>query len=33
VVQAHRGAISASSDKQDGTEFVVTLPLASKNGG
>jgi signal transduction histidine kinase len=30
VVQAHRGAISASSDQQDGTEFVVTLPLASK---
>ena len=30
VVQAHRGAISATSDRQDGTEFVVTLPLAAK---
>jgi len=30
VVQAHRGAISARSDRQDGTEFVVTLPLAAK---
>ncbi len=30
VVQAHRGAISASSDKRDGTEFVVTLPLTTK---
>ena len=30
VVQAHRGAITARSDRQEGTEFVVTLPLAAK---
>ncbi len=29
VVQAHRGAIRASSDREQGTEFVVTLPLTS----
>jgi len=28
VVQAHLGSISASSDRKQGTEFVVTLPLA-----
>ena len=27
VVQAHRGDIRASSDQEQGTEFVVTLPL------
>ena len=30
VIQAHRGTISATSDQAEGTEFVVTLPLASK---
>jgi signal transduction histidine kinase len=29
VVRAHRGNISASSKEGEGTEFVVTLPLAS----
>jgi len=38
VVQAHRGSIAATSDRDGGTEFVVTLPLAqdakgTKNGG
>ncbi|OGO52570.1 MAG: hypothetical protein A2148_08765 [Chloroflexi bacterium RBG_16_68_14] len=28
VVQAHRGDICASSDRERGTEFVVTLPVA-----
>ena len=28
-MQAHRGGISASSDRETGTEFVVTLPLAN----
>jgi signal transduction histidine kinase len=27
VVQAHRGTIQANSDREQGTEFVVTLPL------
>ena len=27
VIQAHRGEIRASSDRERGTEFVVTLPL------
>ena len=29
VVQAHRGEIRASSDRERGTEFVVTLPFDS----
>jgi signal transduction histidine kinase len=36
VVQAHLGTLSASSDRKQGTEFVVTLPLPRsrpKNGG
>ena len=38
VVQAHRGSIQATSDREHGTEFVVTLPLpaspsTAKNGG
>lgn len=28
VVQAHHGSIQATSDRERGTEFVVTLPLA-----
>ena len=27
VVQAHRGTISVTSDRSEGTEFVVTLPV------
>lgn len=30
VVQAHRGHIRASSDRDEGTEFVVTLPLSAE---
>jgi signal transduction histidine kinase len=30
VVQAHRGDLSASSDRERGTEFVVTLPVTGK---
>jgi two-component system sensor histidine kinase ResE len=38
VVQAHRGSIAATSDRDAGTEFVVTLPLTpeakgTRNGG
>jgi signal transduction histidine kinase len=33
VVQAHRGAISASSDREQGTEFVVTLPVPRAANG
>ena len=29
VVQAHQGDVRATSDRDEGTEFVVTLPLAS----
>ena len=29
VVQAHRGSISATSDRDQGTEFVVSLPLTA----
>ena len=29
VAQVHRGTIEASSDREQGTEFVVTLPLPS----
>jgi signal transduction histidine kinase len=32
VVQAHHGAISATSDQDEGTEFVVTLPVGTKSG-
>ncbi len=30
VVQAHHGAITATSDQREGTEFVVTLPVGAK---
>jgi signal transduction histidine kinase len=30
VVQAHAGTIAATSDRESGTEFVVTLPLRPK---
>ncbi|MBI4571455.1 MAG: HAMP domain-containing protein [Chloroflexi bacterium] len=33
VVQAHRGAISATSDREQGTEFVVTLPVPRAANG
>jgi signal transduction histidine kinase len=32
VVHAHRGEISASSDRKQGTEFVVTLPITVPSG-
>ncbi|MEX0785735.1 MAG: HAMP domain-containing sensor histidine kinase [Dehalococcoidia bacterium] len=31
VVQAHEGEISATSDRDEGTEFVVTLPVSPKS--
>jgi signal transduction histidine kinase len=33
VVQAHHGSISATSDRERGTEFLVTLPVRPANGG
>ncbi len=30
VVQAHQGEVRASSDRDEGTEFVVTLPLGPR---
>jgi signal transduction histidine kinase len=33
IVQAHSGRIEAVSNQEEGTEFVVTLPIAVSNGG
>ena len=32
VIQAHRGTIDANSDQEQGTEFVVTLPITLQGG-